>query len=65
MLFEYCHASLILGNVDVSYLEDGNVYSVLKNKTAIMFFFSQKKLLVLVCVTQIQRSPLYISRHGV
>ena len=26
IISEYCHASLILSNVDVLYLEDGNVY---------------------------------------
>ena len=41
-LFEYYHASVILDNEDVLYLEDGNVCRpVLKNNTAPMFF-SQK-----------------------
>ena len=26
IIFEYCHASVILDNVDVLYLEDGNVF---------------------------------------
>ena len=37
--FAYCHASVKLENVEVLYLEDGNVYRlVLKNKIATMFF---------------------------
>ena len=45
-LFEYCHASLNLDNVDVLYFEYGNVYRpVLKNKTATMFCL-QKRFLV-------------------
>ena len=59
MLFEYCHASLILGNVDVSYLEDGNVYPVLKNKTAIMFFFSKKTSSFSLCDTDSEITTLY------
>ena len=32
-IFKYCHSSVNLDNVDVLYLEDGNVYRpVLKNK---------------------------------
>ena len=43
LLFEYCHASVKLYNVDVLYLEYGNVYRpVLKNKTATMLFPKKK-----------------------
>ena len=46
-IFEYCHASVIIANVNVLYSEDGKVYRpVLKNKTATMFF-SPKPFLVL------------------
>ena len=42
IIFEYFQASVIIDNVDVLYLEEGNVYRlVLKNNTATMFF-SQK-----------------------
>ena len=38
-VFEYCHASVILDNINVLYLEDLNEYrSAVKNKTATMFF---------------------------
>ena len=39
IIFEHCHASVILDNVDVLYLEDGNLCRpLLKNKTETMFF---------------------------
>ena len=38
IILEYCHASVILDNVDVLYLEDGNVCRpVLKNNTTTIF----------------------------
>ena len=41
-IFEYDHASMILGNEGVLYLEDGDVYRlILKNKTATMFFLKK------------------------
>ena len=48
-IFEYCHASVLLDNVEVLYLEDGNLcIQVLKNNTATIFFsqetFSSSKL---------------------
>ena len=48
-IFEYCQASVLLDNVDVLYLEDGNLcIQVLKNNTATIFFsqetFSSSKL---------------------
>ena len=46
-IFEYYHASIVLGNEDVLYLEDGNVYRlVLKNKTT-TFFLLKNLFLVL------------------
>ena len=37
IILEYCHASVVLENVDVLYLEDGNVCRlVLKNSTTTM-----------------------------
>ena len=39
IIFEYCHASVVLDNVDILYLEDGNVCRpVLKNNTTTMFY---------------------------
>ena len=41
-VFEYCHASVVLDNVDVLYLEDKNVYrSVLKKKLQLCFFLKK------------------------
>ena len=39
LLFECCHASVNLDNIDVLYLEDGNVYRpIRKNKLQLCFF---------------------------
>ena len=41
-IFEYCHTSVILDNVDILYLEDENVYRpVLKNKIATMILLKK------------------------
>ena len=41
-ILEYCHASVIIDNADVLYLEDWNGHSlVLKNKTATIFFLKK------------------------
>ena len=40
-IFKYCHVSMNIYNVDVLYLENGNVHTcrtVLKTKTTTMFF---------------------------
>ena len=48
-IFEYFHASANSGNVDVLYLEDGNVCRpVLKNKTSTMFFLKKSVLVLLL-----------------
>ena len=42
IIFEYCHAAVILENVDFMYLEDINLYRpVLNNKIATMFFLKE------------------------
>ena len=48
IIFEYCHASVILNNLNVLYLEDGNVYRPVrkKNYTATMFFLKKTFLVV-------------------
>ena len=41
-IFAYCHASVNLDNVDILYLENGNIYRpVLKNKTPTLFFLKK------------------------
>ena len=48
-IFEYYHDSMILGNEDVLYLEDGNVYRlVLKTKPQLCFF--SKKLFLVISI---------------
>ena len=46
-VFEYCHASVILDNINVLYLEDLNEYrSAVKNKNRNYVFFLKKLFLV-------------------
>ena len=61
-IFEYYYASVILGNEDVLYLEDGNVYRlVLQNKTATMFFL---KNIFLVITLNYKNSNQILHKHG-
>ena len=59
-LFEYCHASVNLDNVDILYLENGNVYRPrLKHKTATIFFL--KKLFLVEFLVSLKISYNIIS----
>ena len=46
IIFEYCHASVILDNLDVLYLEDGNVCNPDLKKNRNYDFFLKKPFLV-------------------
>ena len=61
-IFEYCLAQVILDNVDVLCLEDGNVYKpVLKNNTTTMFFLKKKFLAIYFYASE--QSHFISTRH--
>ena len=59
-IFEYCHASVFLDNVEILYLEDGSVYnSVLKNKT-ITTFFKKKTFSCIIILEKTLLNPGFL-----